>query len=170
MYLTTVEDLSLRQGAALLHITEMHVTPIAMSDPPLLNAAGLHAPYALRIIVELVSDCGVSGLSEIPGSQAVGEALSDAREVLIGRDPYDLNRLMTVLTERFGTDSADTRGSAPWDQRRLVHIFSAVEVACLDMVGKDMGRPVVDLLGGAAREKAGRHRVAARAAAAGRHY
>lgn len=136
-----------------MHIAEMHITPIAISDPPLLNAAGLHAPYALRIIVELVSDCGISGLSEIPGSQAVEAALINAREVLIGRDPCDLNRLMATLEERFGTNGADSRGLAPWDQRRLVHIFSAVEVACLDMVGKDMGRPVVDLIGGAARDR-----------------
>ena len=136
-----------------MHIAEMHIPPIAISDPPLLNAAGLHAPYALRIIVELVSDCGISGLSEIPGSQAVEVALSNAREVVIGRDPCDLNRLMATLEEHFGTDGADSRGLAPWDQRRLVHIFSAVEVACLDMVGKDMGRPVVDLIGGAARDR-----------------
>jgi len=97
-----------------LHIAEMHITPIAISDPPLLNAAGLHAPYALRIIVELVSDCGISGLSEIPGSQAVEVALSNAREVVIGRDPCDLNRLMASLDERFGTDGADSRvGSGP---------------------------------------------------------
>ena len=98
-----------------MHIAEMHITPIAISDPPLLNAAGLHAPYALRIIVELVSDGRISGLSEIPGSQAVEAALSNAREVLIGRDPCDLNRLMATLEERFGTNGADSRGLAPWD-------------------------------------------------------
>ena len=32
-------------------IKEFNITPIAVVDPPLLNAAGLHAPYALRTIV-----------------------------------------------------------------------------------------------------------------------
>jgi hypothetical protein len=36
-----------------VRITEFHVTPIARADPPLLNAAGLHAPFGLRTIVEL---------------------------------------------------------------------------------------------------------------------
>jgi glucarate dehydratase len=34
----------------------------------------------------------------------------------------------------------------------LVHIFSAIEVACLDIMGKIMNRPVVDLLGGRRRD------------------
>ena len=34
-----------------MKITDLIVTPIAFDDPPLLNAAGLHAPYALRIII-----------------------------------------------------------------------------------------------------------------------
>ena len=38
-----------------MKISEVHITPVAVADPPLLNAAGLHAPYALRIIIELVS-------------------------------------------------------------------------------------------------------------------
>ncbi|MBC7891382.1 MAG: glucarate dehydratase, partial [Sphingobacteriaceae bacterium] len=41
----------------------------------------------------------------------------------------------------------------PWDQRKLVHIFSAIEVACLDIIGKVTGRPIVDLLGGKLRER-----------------
>ena len=53
-----------------MKIREMHVTPIALSDPPLLNAAGLHAPYALRTVVELVTDGGVSGISETPVTSA----------------------------------------------------------------------------------------------------
>ena len=46
-------------------IKEMIITPIAIKDPPLLNAAGLHAPYALRTIVELVTEDGIVGISEI---------------------------------------------------------------------------------------------------------
>lgn len=36
-----------------MHIAEVHVTPIAVGDPPLRNAAGLRAPCAVRAIVEL---------------------------------------------------------------------------------------------------------------------
>jgi glucarate dehydratase len=136
-----------------LRITDMHVTPIAVGDPPLRNAAGLHAPYALRTIVELVTDDGLSGVSEIPGSDATTEALRQAADVVVGRDPYQLTGLDRALRERFGEDARDRRGLQPWDQRKLVHMFSALEVACLDLIGKATDRPVVDLLGGRARDR-----------------
>ena len=136
-----------------MKIREMHVTPIAITDPPLRNAAGLHAPYALRIIVELVSADGISGISEIPGSQETLLALEEAANVIIDSDPHETTRLWMALVARYGMDSQDRRGTQPWDQRKLVHMFSALEVACLDLIGKATERPVVDLLGGRARDR-----------------
>ncbi len=134
-------------------IREMHITPIAIVDPPLLNAAGLHAPYALRTIVELVTEDGISGISEIPGNTAIDAALELSRDLIIGRDVFQLNQIRRVLEDHFGTDSAAERGLSPWDQRKLVHIFSAIEVACMDIIGKVTNRPVVDLLGGKMRDE-----------------
>lgn len=134
-------------------IKEIHITPIAVVDPPLLNAAGLHAPYALRTIVELVTDDNISGISEIPGNKAIDEALGASRSLLIGRDVFQLNQIRQVLESNFGKETAAERGETPWDQRKLVHIFSAIEVACLDIIGKVIGRPVVDLLGGKMRDR-----------------
>jgi glucarate dehydratase len=45
-------------------ITRARVTPIAFKDPPLLNAAGIHEPYALRSILEVESESGHVGLGE----------------------------------------------------------------------------------------------------------
>ena len=133
-------------------IKEIHITPIAIVDPPLLNAAGLHAPYALRTILEIVTDDHISGISEIPGTSDIDAALEESKQVLIGKDVFELNDIRQCLENRFGVDSTKDRGLAPWDQRKLVHIFSAVEVACMDIMGKVMGRPVVDLLGGKMRD------------------
>lgn len=135
-----------------MKITDMHVTPIAITDPPLLNAAGLHAPYALRTIVELVTDDGLYGLGEVPGSVATTHALEAARAVVIGQDPFQLNAIQLALQEHFGKERASARGEAPWDKRRIVHINSAIEVACFDLMGKATGRPVCDLLGGRVRD------------------
>ena len=41
-----------------MKITEIVLTPIAFRDPPLLNAAGVHEPWALRTIVEVHTDEG----------------------------------------------------------------------------------------------------------------
>lgn len=133
-------------------IKDILITPIAIIDPPLLNAAGLHAPYALRIILEIITDDQISGISEIPGTSDIEQALYEAKELLIGQDVFQLNQIRAILTERFGSESPMARGEAPWDQRKLVHIFSSVEVACMDIMGKVLGRPIVDLLGGKMRE------------------
>lgn len=135
-----------------MHISNMHITPVAISDPPLLNAAGLHAPYALRLIVELVSDDGIYGLGEIPGSVESEAALIAAREVVVGRDPFQLTALESALRSHLGIGE-ERRGDAPWDDRVFMHVLSAVEVASLDLLGKALDRPVCDLLGGRVRDR-----------------
>ncbi|AEE50155.1 enolase C-terminal domain-like protein [Haliscomenobacter hydrossis] len=134
-------------------IKEIHITPIATVDPPLLNAAGLHAPYALRTVLEIVTEDNISGISEIPGTKDIDAALEDSKKLLIGKDVFQLNQIRQILVDAFGKDSVADRGLAPWDQRKLVHIFSAVEVACMDIIGKVTGKPIVDLLGGKMRDR-----------------
>ena len=134
-------------------IKEIIITPIATIDPPLLNAAGLHAPYALRTVMEIITDDHISGISEIPGNKDIDVALLKAKTLLLGKDVFQLNDIKRTLVDHFGTDKAHERGDAPWDQRTLVHIFSAVEVACMDIIGKVTNRPIVDLLGGKMRDR-----------------
>jgi glucarate dehydratase len=134
-------------------IKEIHITPIAIVDPPLLNAAGLHAPYALRTVLEIITEDNISGISEIPGTKDIDAALEDSKKLLIGKDVFQLNHIRQILIDAYGKDSTADRGLAPWDQRKLVHIFSAVEVACMDIMGKVTGKPVVDLLGGKMRDR-----------------
>jgi glucarate dehydratase len=130
-----------------MRIDEMILTPIALSDPPLLNAAGLHAPYALRIIVELVTDDHLYGLGEVPGGEDMLRTLQAARELVLGCDPFQLNAIGLALAARAGDPLS------PLSDRKVARAFSAIEVACLDLMGKATGRPVVDLLGGAVRER-----------------
>ena len=136
-----------------MRIVEMHITPIALGDPPLLNAAGLHAPYALRTVVELVTACGITGLAEVPGSAAVDAVLEEARAVVLGADPRNWHALKAALEAHFKPESSSTRGDTPWDQRKIVQVFSALDVACLDFAGKAFGVPVATLLGGIVRER-----------------
>jgi len=134
-------------------IREMIITPIAIVDPPLLNAAGLHAPYALRTIIELVTDDGISGISEIPGNSDIDAALASVQDIIIGQDPFELNVIGDKLSSVLGDEDPGARGLTPWDQRKIVHVYSAIEVACLDIIGKITGRSVVDLLGGKRRDR-----------------
>ncbi len=136
-----------------MKIAEMHVTPIALGDPPLLNAAGLHAPWCLRTVVEIVADNGLTGLAEVPGSAAINEKLEAARAVAIGRDPLNWNVLRAALRAHFGTEQSAARGDKPWDQRALVQVESALDVAGLDLTGKAFDVPVATLLGGIVRDR-----------------
>ena len=47
-----------------MKIVDLRLTPIAMADPPLLSSYGLHAPYALRTVVELVGEDGLTGAAD----------------------------------------------------------------------------------------------------------
>lgn len=136
-----------------MKITEMHITPIALGDPPLLNAAGLHAPYCLRTVVELKTDNGLTGLAEVPGSVAVDAALAAVRDVVIGADPRNWHGLRARLAERCSPETSVSRGDKPWDGRTRVQVYSALDVACLDIQGKAFGVPVAALLGGVVRER-----------------
>jgi glucarate dehydratase len=136
-----------------MKITAMHITPIALGDPPLLNAAGLHAPYCLRTVVEIETDNGLTGLAEVPGSAATNAKLEAARAIAIGRDPLNWHALRAALRAHFGREGAAARGDKPWDQRSLVQVESALDVACLDVAGKAFGVPVATLLGGVLRER-----------------
>ncbi|HEU5090762.1 MAG TPA: glucarate dehydratase family protein [Roseiflexaceae bacterium] len=137
-----------------MRISDMHVTPVAMGDPPLLNAAGLHAPFALRTIVELVTDDGISGIGEVPGGADVTQALESARDIVIGRDPFQLTALSQDIERHVAGEHMSAQATRTTiATRRSSRIFSAVEVACLDIIGKAIGRPVCDLLGGKVRDR-----------------
>lgn len=136
-----------------MRITEFRVTPIAFGDPPVRAAFGLHAPYALRTIVELVTDDGLSGVSETHGGAAVVADLEAIRELVLGRDPFQLASLEAQIWSSGARYGAPT--TTPWEGKLSSppRTFAAVEVACLDLIGKATGRPVCDLLGGAVRER-----------------
>lgn len=135
-----------------MKIVEYHVTPIAFSDPPLRAAFGLHAPYALRTIVEIVTDDGLSGVSETHGGSAVVADLLAVRNLVLGRDPFQLAALEHTL---YGSLPQPGNVATPWEGKlhSSPRTFGAIEVACLDLIGKALGRPVCDLLGGRVRDR-----------------
>ncbi len=136
-----------------MKIVEYRVTPIAFGDPPLRAAFGLHAPYALRTIIEIVADDGSTGVSETHGGAAVVADLEAVRDLVLGRDPFQLAPLEDALWSSGGRWGEI--GSALWEGRlhSPPRTFGAIEVACLDLIGKALGRPVCDLLGGRVRDR-----------------
>jgi glucarate dehydratase len=138
-----------------MRITELRLYPVAVADPPLRSSYGRHAPYALRTIVEIRTTDGIGGVSETYGGDGPLAALEALRDDVIGRDPFDLTRLWRKLAASAGEgDRTQTRlvpGENPLDQH--ARSFAAIEIACLDAIGKALGKPLCDLLGGRARDE-----------------
>lgn len=135
-------------------VVRVEITPVAFRDPPLLNAVGVHEPFALRSVVEVITDTGHYGLGESYGDLPHLQRLQRAARELAGVDVFDLpgirRRVIASLSSDDGRGghgmSGMVTGSATTDR-----VFSPFEVAALDLQGKLLGRPVSDLLGGAVR-------------------
>ncbi|HTD24179.1 MAG TPA: enolase C-terminal domain-like protein [Terriglobales bacterium] len=142
-----------------MRIVEMRVHSIAIADPPLRSSYGLHAPYALRTVLELKSDDGVTGISETHGGDTIARGFEALKPRIIGAgaDPYRLAGLLLPMIEDDpkGTslDRSQTYhvpGENPLDA--AARLYSAIEIASLDLIGKSVGKPVCDLLGGRVRD------------------
>jgi glucarate dehydratase len=138
-------------------IVGLTIHSIAIADPPLRSSYGRHAPYALRSILELKSDDGTIGLAETHGGDAIAQAFRCLAPRLRGADPYRLAGTLLPMVEEdpkaAGRDRSQTfhvPGENPLDE--AARLYSAIEIACLDLIGKSVGRPMCDLLGGRARD------------------
>ena len=140
-----------------MRIAELHIHSIAIADPPLRSSYGLHAPYALRTILELKSDDGITGISETHGGDAIASGFEALRPRIVGADPFRLaGLLMPMIDGEIKGNSFDRSqtyhvpGENPLDA--AARLYSAIEIACLDLIGKSVGKPACDLLGGRVRD------------------
>ncbi len=96
------------------------------------------------IFVKLTTDSGVAGYGEVYSvpfhPHTVSRMIEDVAErVVVGSDPFRIERLWRVLYSRGFTQRPDTS---------MMGILSGMETACWDIIGKELDRPVYDLLGG----------------------
>ncbi|SHN23769.1 glucarate dehydratase family protein [Actinacidiphila paucisporea] len=139
-----------------IRITGVDITPVAFHDPALLNAVGVHEPYALRAIVEVHTDQGITGLGETYADEGHLRRLRAAVEVISGMDVYTLGgmhrRISEALNGDTGSDGHGLTGMIT-SSSTADRVFAPFEVACLDIQGKAAALPVSDLLGGAVRDR-----------------
>jgi glucarate dehydratase len=135
-----------------VRITSVAITPVAFADPPLLNSVGVHEPFALRAVIEVATDVGLTGLGETYADEKHLAALHAAADAIVGADVYqteDVYRRVQAIGAAETTISSGLIGHSAATDR----VFSPFEVACLDIQGKAAGLPVADLLGGAVRDE-----------------
>lgn len=137
-----------------MKIREVRVTPIAFRDPPLLNATGVHLPYALRSIVEVEGDDGLVGLGETYGDLPILNNLRKVGARLAGMSPFDVNGLRRVVDEEIRTDLApgfENLNPGTHAAKAGTNTFGAFETAFLDLQARSIGLPLAQLLGGVVR-------------------
>jgi 2-dehydro-3-deoxyphosphogalactonate aldolase len=96
------------------------------------------------IFLKLTTDGGVEGIGEVYSvpfhPQVVTRMIEDVCErCVIGADPFKLEKLWRIIYSSGFTQRPDTS---------LLGILSGIEIACWDIVGKELNKPVYELLGG----------------------
>ncbi|MEV7423544.1 MULTISPECIES: enolase C-terminal domain-like protein [unclassified Streptomyces] len=139
-------------------ITDVRLTPILMADAPLLNIAGVHQPYAPRLIVEIETESGTVGLGETYGDGAYLDLAARLAPKLKGLPVGGINAICGIGREGDRRvidphpDASGYRGLLTSEKMRL-SIVSAFETAALDAYGRELGVPVHALLGGKVRDR-----------------
>jgi L-alanine-DL-glutamate epimerase-like enolase superfamily enzyme len=105
------------------------------------------------LIVKVHTDEGIVGVGEADTSSLVGKAVIEAplshkicrglAECVVGQDPFEIDRLVYRMYE--GSIFFGRQGAA-------IQAMSGVEIALWDIVGKAVGRPIYQLLGGGFRK------------------
>lgn len=129
-------------------ITKMEVYPVAGKDCMELNLSGAHAPFFTRNIVVLHADNGETGVGEVPGGRKITSALEECIPLVEGTKVSEYkSTLLKVKKHLDSKGGEDVRGNQTFDLRTGVHVITAIETPCLDLLGKYLGVPICELLG-----------------------
>lgn len=101
------------------------------------------------IFVKLTTDSGISGVGEVYaatfGPHVVARMIEDVCERhVIGRDPFKIEKLWRNVYGAGYTLRPDVS---------VMGVLSGIETACWDIVGKELNKPVYELLGGQVHER-----------------
>ncbi|TCO24495.1 glucarate dehydratase [Kribbella steppae] len=127
-----------------MKIVDIRATTVTMPlEAPLRHSNGAHWGRFVRTVVEIEADNGLIGLGEMGGGgQSAEAAVTGLKQYLVGHDPARTEALRWML--------ANPTASLYNNRTQLL---AAVEFACLDLQGKNLGVPVHELLGGKVRSR-----------------
>jgi len=97
------------------------------------------------LFVKIETDEGISGIGEASGwPRVIQTAITDLTTILIGEDPCRIERLwQKMLLGMMGHGMTGVVGAGA---------MTGIEIACWDILGKKLGVPICDLLGGRVRD------------------
>lgn len=100
-------------------------------------------------LVRVWTNKGIHGVGEIGEDSSIPQSVSSIIEehfepMLIGEDPFDVEKLWRKMFVH----------SLHWGRKGgAIKIISGLEIALWDIIGKDLNRPVYELLGGKCRDR-----------------
>ncbi|HLW48239.1 MAG TPA: enolase C-terminal domain-like protein [bacterium] len=124
-----------------MKITDVAIDLVNITYTHMMSSATSKASGTSKCIVRLHTDDGIIGLGEAPGGAETQEEILRAHEALRGQDPFRIE----AIVERLPGPHRGLYGPTPT-------AVSALEMAVWDIMGKAVGRPVCDLLGGRYRD------------------
>jgi glucarate dehydratase len=127
-----------------MKIVDIRPTTVAVPiEAPLRHSNGGHWGRFVRTIVEVDTDEGLVGLGEMRSAGlATEDAVRGLRQYLVGHDPFDLEAMrFKILNPTAGLYNNRT------------HLHAVLEFACIDLIGKYLGIPAYQLLGGRVRDR-----------------
>lgn len=119
-----------------MKITKLTATALAVRDQPLLNSGGIHPTHAVRTLVQIETDEGVTGVGE-SGHDWV-QHIESQKDIVLGADPRNITKIRSQFN-----GATEPRAGA----------WAAVETAILDAAAKHAGLPLCDYIGGRARDR-----------------
>jgi len=101
------------------------------------------------VFLKLITDSGIEGVGEVYSvpfhPHTVERMIQDVCErKVIGTSPFNIEKLWRNIYSSGYTQRPDTS---------ILGILSGIEMACWDIIGKEVNKPVYDLLGGQVHEK-----------------
>jgi glucarate dehydratase len=125
-------------------IVDVRATTVTVPiEAPLRHASGAHWGRFVRTIVEVETDQGIIGLGEMGGGGESAElAFKGLRPYLLGHDPFALEAMRFKICNPT---------ASLYNNRTQIH--AALEFACIDIIGKTLGVPAYDVLGGKVRDR-----------------
>ncbi|MGW6280559.1 enolase C-terminal domain-like protein [Kribbella sp. NPDC055071] len=127
-----------------MRIVDIRATTVTVPlEAPLRHSNGAHWGRFVRTVVEVEADNGLIGLGEMGGGgQSAEAAITGLKPYLVGHDPARTEALRWML--------ANPTASLYNNRTQLL---AAIEFACLDLQGRELGVPVHELLGGKVRDR-----------------
>lgn len=129
-------------------ITKMEVFPVAGKDCMELNLSGAHSCWFTRNVVILHDSDGRIGVGEVPGSKKITTTLEEVIPIVEGTKVPEFKQTMLKVKKYMDSKGEkDVRGNQTFDLRTGVHVLTAIETPCLDLLGQYLEVPVAQLLG-----------------------